>query len=100
AAPARLGITVSRKVGNAVVRNRIKRVVREAFRHSGALFDAGIDVVVIARPNAAGLGSRQVLEEWRSSARRLRKAYEEARGARSRGSSDPDAVSAGRSSLE
>lgn len=97
-APARLGITVSRRVGNAVVRNRIKRVVREAFRHSGALFDAGLDIVVIARPNADRLGSPQVLEEWRSSERRLRKAFEEARGARSRGSGGPDTPPAGRSS--
>lgn len=96
--PARLGITVSRRVGNAVVRNRLKRVVREAFRHSGALFDAGLDVVVIARPSAARLGSPQVLEEWRSSSRRLRKAFEAARGARSRESRDLGATPAGRSS--
>jgi ribonuclease P protein component len=48
---ARLGITVSKKVGNAVVRNRIKRWVRESYRRLGHIGE--IDVVVIAKPAAA-----------------------------------------------
>ena len=52
---ARLGVTVSRKVGNAVVRNRVKRRIREWFRHDGQALVAGRDVVVIARSAAAGL---------------------------------------------
>lgn len=51
-APARLGITVSSKVGNAVVRARIRRHVREAFRVRRARWPAGVDVVVIARDGA------------------------------------------------
>ncbi len=49
--PARLGITVTRKLGNAVRRNRIKRLVREWYRHKQAHPDAlaGCDLVVIAR---------------------------------------------------
>ncbi len=49
-APARLGITVSRKVGGAVVRNRVKRLVREAFRICRADLPAGVDLVVVPRP--------------------------------------------------
>ena len=55
AGPARLGITVTRKIGNAVRRNRIKRLVREWFREtrtstaSGDPVLAGCDLVVIAR---------------------------------------------------
>lgn len=53
-APARLGLAVSRRVGSAVVRNHVKRRVREWFRrHRGPL--AGLDLVVIARPAAAAL---------------------------------------------
>lgn len=45
----RLGITASRKVGNAVARNRVKRVVRSAFRATRTLWARGIDVVIIVR---------------------------------------------------
>ncbi|MBF0096112.1 MAG: ribonuclease P protein component [Magnetococcales bacterium] len=51
---SRLGITVSRKVGNAVVRNRIKRHLREFFRRQRPLLQRGYDWVVIARPQAGG----------------------------------------------
>jgi ribonuclease P protein component len=46
---ARLGMSVSRKVGKAVVRNRWKRLLREAFRTSPARLPAGLDLVVIPR---------------------------------------------------
>lgn len=46
---SRLGTTVSRKVGNAVVRNRWKRRLRELFRRNHASFPAGFDFVVIVR---------------------------------------------------
>ena len=52
----RLGITVSRKVGNAVVRNRVKRVVREYFREARERLPDSKDYVVIAR-RGAGLMS-------------------------------------------
>ncbi len=55
AACARFGLTVSRRVGNAVVRNRVKRWLREAFRRVRAEFPL-VDVVCVARPSAATAG--------------------------------------------
>jgi ribonuclease P protein component len=51
-AMTRIGITVSSRVGNAVVRNRIKRWVREFVRHHKELLPAG-DLVIVAKPSAA-----------------------------------------------
>jgi ribonuclease P protein component len=52
----RIGLTVSRKVGNAVVRNRVKRWLREAVRTQRSGLPP-VDVVWIARPSAASAGS-------------------------------------------
>jgi ribonuclease P protein component len=65
AAPARLGITASRKIGGAVVRNRAKRLVRAAFRQTLDLFAPGIDLVVIVRRSLAGSLLADVVAEWR-----------------------------------
>lgn len=54
AAAPRLGITVSRKVGDAVARNRLKRRIREAFRRHDARAQFSYDVVVIAKPGSEG----------------------------------------------
>ena len=49
---SRLGLSVSRKVGNAVVRNRWKRQIREAFRLSTERIPPGLDLVVLPKRNA------------------------------------------------
>jgi len=59
----RMGITVSSRVGNAVVRNRVKRMVREVLRRSWRSLDPPGDVVVIAKPGAAHTGHAHVVAE-------------------------------------
>jgi ribonuclease P protein component len=59
----RLGLTVSRRVGGAVVRNRVKRRVREWFRENHGAIGPGCDVVVIARPGAGQLRSSEIRRE-------------------------------------
>ena len=48
----RLGISVSKKVGNSVVRHRVTRLIRESYRLNENTFRQGLDIVVVARPNA------------------------------------------------
>ena len=69
--PARLGITASRKIGGAVVRNRAKRLVRAAFRECAAWFAAGVDLVVIVRKAPENRRLGDVLAEWRGAASTL-----------------------------
>ncbi|MBF0359222.1 MAG: ribonuclease P protein component [Magnetococcales bacterium] len=56
----RLGMTVSKKVGNAVVRNRIKRTIREFFRKNRFRLDPSFECVVIARPRAGKSSSAEL----------------------------------------
>jgi len=76
---ARVGVTVSRRVGSAVVRNRAKRLVREAFRATRDLWDEDLDLVVIVRKAPGAMKLADVLGEWRSAQRALSRRAAEAR---------------------
>lgn len=66
----RLGITVSRKVGKAHDRNRLKRLVREVFRRERLAFPPGIDFVVVAKSDVPPPDFRETRDELLSVARR------------------------------
>lgn len=48
----RIGISVSKKVGNSVIRHRVTRLIRESYRLHEDMFNSSLDIVVIARVNA------------------------------------------------
>ena len=52
----RLGISVSKKVGNSVVRHKVTRLIRESYRLHENIFNSGLDIVVVARKSAALVG--------------------------------------------
>ena len=51
----RLGISVSKKVGNSVVRHHLARLIRESYRLHEDMFNSGLDIVVVARKSAASI---------------------------------------------
>ena len=67
----RIGITVSRKVGNAVIRNRIRRLVREVFRQNKGWFPPGWDLVLIAKRQSADVTYAEVWQDLRKSRARM-----------------------------
>ena len=67
----RLGITVSKRVGNAVTRNRVRRRLRELFRTGRAELPQGCDVVVVAYPSASAVDARVLEADLRRTLRRF-----------------------------
>jgi ribonuclease P protein component len=68
---SRFGLITSRRVGGAVVRNRIRRKLREICRLHRATLAPGWLVVIAAKPAAAGASFSELREEWLILARRL-----------------------------
>lgn len=56
----RVGISVSKKVGNSIVRHRLTRLIRESYRLQEDMFNSGLDMVVIARISAKGKGYQEI----------------------------------------
>lgn len=69
----RLGVTVTRKVGKAVKRNRIKRLVREAFRRERRSLPEGLDMVWVAKRDAIEMTFEGVVRDMRTLAERLQR---------------------------
>ena len=64
----RVGITVSKKLGHAVVRNRVRRRLREVYRLNEDRFQPGWDIVVVARTRAIHADFQQLVEAYLSAA--------------------------------
>lgn len=56
----RLGISVSKKVGNSIVRHRVTRLVRESYRLHENIFNSGLDIVVVARNSASSVNYSEI----------------------------------------
>ncbi|WP_370450836.1 MULTISPECIES: ribonuclease P protein component [unclassified Corallococcus] len=74
-AHSRVGLTVSSKVGNAVVRARLRRVLRELFRKRRAQWPPGLDVVLVVRSSAKEASFAQVSRAFDGVTRKLQRLF-------------------------
>ena len=56
----RIGVSVSKKVGNSIVRHRITRLIRESYRLQEDMFNSGLDMVVVTRKNAVNCSCQEI----------------------------------------
>ena len=56
----RLGITITKKVGNSIVRHRFKRLVRESYRINEEMLSSGLDIVIVARNSVKDIGFHEI----------------------------------------
>ena len=56
----RIGISVSKKVGNSVIRHHLTRLIRESYRLQEEMFNSGLDIVIIARTTARDVGFHEI----------------------------------------
>lgn len=57
---SKLGISVSKKVGNSVIRHRVTRLIRESYRLNRHMFNSGLNIIVIARATAKDKGFAEI----------------------------------------
>jgi ribonuclease P protein component len=76
---ARLGITTTKRIGSAVVRNRVRRMIREAFRRNRDVFPPSTDVIVVAKRASIDVAAAAIAEDLALLGRRVARLAEPAR---------------------
>jgi len=72
----RLGITVSKRTGSAVLRNRLKRVIRESFRHNRQYLSNNLDINIIVKKEAASIHYYDAFSSLQEMFKRLEKRFD------------------------